>query len=512
VNANGRGPEWVSKTDMRAYARCPYTFSRLFRREIMREETLPPMARLLIRRGLRFEQDIESGDVPIRMEGDRPLSLMHIPPGEFWDRVRAGGLVLRPPMLENHEEKLFGLPDGLFGERGELLPVEVKFHADVQEGDELELAFYWLLLESYQDDSNLKPRGVLLLRSHEDDGSIIVTMRTVPISSARLRQVRELVEGARRARREGVEPRVCFCGLCRKDPDVLRVVAASGHVRSIYGIAEKHAEGLESVGIANYWQLIDADPETVAEDMWDNGYRNVRPGHIRRWQRQAESVRTQQPILFGEALTLGDRFFVFDTEYDSMTRHVWLAGVCVVRGKQRRYHALWADDPKEQQGVAEQLLELFSMYPDLPLVTWSSAEMTSLRWMGVSSGEMDWLKERNLDLFAYLLRNVHLPIRWMTQKDVERYFGIGREGGIEDGQAALFLFERYLALRKRSPDEAARLRRQLESYNRSDLQGLPTIAARLRSLVQTGARMVPLKTPELVTLEQALGRELVVST
>src|SRR6266699_2322435 len=94
-------------------------------------------------------------------------------------------------------------PDRIDVASGALLPIEVKSHKDIQRIDELELAFYWMLLEPYRTRTDVSPVGRLILRrgGHAE-------LVQVPIRPHRFEEVLRLVEQVRRARRQGVRPRI----------------------------------------------------------------------------------------------------------------------------------------------------------------------------------------------------------------------------------------------------------------------------------------------------------------
>src|SRR5262249_23194176 len=89
--------------------------------------------------GISFHTHVEAAATPIFID---PADLPRI----FAQESRR---LFRPPILKNSTLKIYGQPDAIDTAQGALFPVEIKSHKDVQRSDELELAFYWRLLEPY---------------------------------------------------------------------------------------------------------------------------------------------------------------------------------------------------------------------------------------------------------------------------------------------------------------------------------------------------------------------------
>jgi len=114
--------------------------------------------------------------------------------------------VLHPPVAFNNELKIYGMPDGIDPHSGALWPIEYKTHKDVQPYDEIELAFYWLLLSPRRTRGDRDRRGIVVLRR---DGAPYPV--EVAIAPHRFAQVRRLIVEVRRARHAPVQPRLCGC-------------------------------------------------------------------------------------------------------------------------------------------------------------------------------------------------------------------------------------------------------------------------------------------------------------
>lgn len=166
---------WVSKTDLTSFLRCPYAWWQIDQGLISVEEVLGPVAEKLVEDGDAFHRDVEAAALPA-------------PEGIDLQKLLAtDAKVLGLPVLENTELMIRGAPDGVDAASGALLPVEIKSHKDVRRSDELELAFYWLLLEPLRTRQAEEPKGLMILRR---DGEATPPIEVVirPSGSSRSRR------------------------------------------------------------------------------------------------------------------------------------------------------------------------------------------------------------------------------------------------------------------------------------------------------------------------------------
>jgi hypothetical protein len=246
VVAATRDRRWVSKTDVTRYVRCPYTWYLLDRGELDFSDTVDESQQQLIADGQAFHIALEAN---LRTRRVAPAALRPAlaerrdgtGPAEFW---------VPTAILENPRRGLYGLPDAVDPADGALWPIEFKSHSRPSTTDELELAFYWWLLEPWRAMRRAQPRGRLVLR--QPDGSAEVD--DIPIPAFRFDQLKEYLQAIRRGRLYRVRPRICNCRACRT---LLRdeVLAAARHdhdLTLINGIARARADHLATAGIQTW--------------------------------------------------------------------------------------------------------------------------------------------------------------------------------------------------------------------------------------------------------------------
>lgn len=467
-----RSRNWVSKTDLVRWVRCPYAAWLLYKGEISFEDTVDDIHIELINDGVAFQRAVEAKAIKIEVT-PRQRRLL------FEQDIA----LLRPGPFENRDLRIYGEPDGIETAAGALIPIEIKSHKNVQRFDELELAFYWMLLEPHRTRDLDHPRGVLILR--RDGGDVRVE---VEIPLHRFAEVRALLAEIRVARRRGgVLPRVCRCAVCStlKREDVMAAARSRKDLTLIYGISRTYARALESLGIASYEALIACDPETVVAGLREQRY-YVGVSQVNEWRRHAEAWRTQEPVAFAaEPLIESDGYIALDLEYLNVG-FIYLIGACVVTTQGNEHHTWWADDDRGERRCLRTLGELVASYPELPVVTWAGecADIPQVFRAGVRtrlSRSVAPMIERHVDAFRYAERGLRLPIPHLGLKDLADYFGLPRVSQVRGGMRAEMMYMRY-----RSPttdaEQKAAIKAQLTDYNSEDVETLIGVVEQVRRL------------------------------
>jgi predicted RecB family nuclease len=470
---------WVTKTDMTRFVRCPYSFWLLDSGQITFEETLDEFQVDLLAAGCQFQDLVESSLLAVEMSLPEMLAMLD-----------AGATLFGTPNFYNQALRIRGRPDGIVGGDGALIPIEVKSHRDVQPIDELELAFYWLLLEPFRNDPDALPEGRLVLR--RDGAPVTVSVRITP---DRLSRVAQLLDSVRVARRRGVEPRICRCRVCstlRRD-EVMASVIRRKDPTMLYGVAGVYSELLRRFRFTTWESLLGCDVNALAARFAAVGYPGVTPSVIERWRLHARSFAEQAPVFAKPAVGLGvsDRYIAVDLEYDQW---IWLVGACVVDGDEREYHFLWADSPTEERVNLERLFALISEHGGMPVVTWSgtSADIPALRKAADRhnlAAELTPLLHAHRDLFRWAENNLRVPVPGLGLKEVERYFGVARVSDVGDGLQAVLLYQEYLA--SRDPE----IRERLVHYNRDDVDSLILVLGELQALGRAAGLRAPSSPP-----------------
>jgi CRISPR/Cas system-associated exonuclease Cas4 (RecB family) len=281
---------WVTKTDVLRYFRCPYAFWILDTGQLSFTQTVTPLQAGLIDAGMAFQQKVEAVAKPIVVDVEDLPSL-------FAAEDRTVYLSAMSP-LENEKLGLRGLPDGVQTAGGALVPIEMKSHRDVMATDRLELAFYWLLLEPYRTRS-CEPRGVVILRRNGAPVEV-----EVPLMPRHFDEVERMVAEVRRARRYGVESRICSCTVCAgpKREEVLGRAHRGRDLTLLWGVGPAAAAAMEALGVTSYADLVDCDQVELLAGLRASK-RSVSAAMVRGWCHHAQSYSRSEAVLFGSPPT-----------------------------------------------------------------------------------------------------------------------------------------------------------------------------------------------------------------
>lgn len=471
-SANSRTQDsWVSKTDLIRYLRCPYSFYLLDTGQITFEDTLTEQQAELVQDGVTFQSEIETDVVPTTT----PL------PQLFKEIHR----LVQLPLLRNEKIRIMGKPDAIDTEGGVLVPVEIKSHKHVQISDELELAFYWLLLEPYRTKKS-QPHGVLLLRRDGEPQEVVVELRP-----SHFQKINQLLVQIRYARENGVQPRVCGCPVCTglKAEEVRTSTLSRKDLTLIRGIGWSYADCLEEFGIMSYEDLISADSGAIVTILRERRY-YVSATEVEGWKRHAASYSTGSIVVFGEPVSLQAPFVALDIEYIPETGFIWLIGLSLVKPTGIEHRTYWAETKTEEKANLKSFHDILSKNASAPIVTWSgkSAEIPFLRKAAQRiklNGLMSIVEARHIDLLDHFLKTVRIPQPSFTLDVVGDYFGIARLSSISGGLEAQMWYKRYRASRRKP--ERRKIKDSLIEYNRDDLNALIGLATYLSCLRRTVA-------------------------
>jgi predicted RecB family nuclease len=464
-----RAGGWVSKSDVTSFLRCPYAFWQIDSGAVAAADAIDALGERLIEEGVMFEQSITAGVPP------RPPEL-NLP-----DAFRSDTRIYDLPRLRNDSLGLRGIPDAVDPSEGALIPVEVKSHRDVRRTDELELAFYWRLLDPYRTGDPGEPRGRLILRR---DGTPAET--EVRLTPERFSELDSVIAQVRDARRHGVKPRVCGCTLCSGPlrEHIATQTWAGRDLTLIWGIARQIATHLEALGINDFNALDSHLPEDVAASLCSRRVA-VAAHQVRGWMEHARSYREGRAVMFGPPPKVGGSFIALDLEYDAS---VWLTAVLICDSGTMEHNYFWGNSRPQEREALMALEAICATYPELPIVTWAgiSADLPKLR-DACRRHRLDHIyhevNARHIDLFQHATRTMRIPDPELSLKAVADYFGVPRISEISDGLEAQFLYECYRS--SRDPGERARLQANLLVYNRDDLEATAAMAKIMRAGPET---------------------------
>lgn len=457
---------WVSKSDVVEFLRCPYRIFIAHSQNIhMAQLKRPELIKSLLQKGSKFEESI--------------INQMPFQEVENIESVLDEEVILSAPLLiQNNKRGIRGIVDLIDVERGRLYPIEIKNHRDLQDSDRLELAFYWRLLEPLRKGKP-KPKGYVLLNTGE--------ITEVLLTKGDFEELDSIVVKIRLVKEYGTVPAICGeCKFCLLKDECEVLVIERGGLTLVSGIGHIRQRQLESLGVRDLSILAAYDTEALHLAWYQNC--SYAPGlqQVRVMQIHAQSWVRRAPICFNdEPFPIGRGFAILDLEYET-SQFIYLVGLIIVNGKDRKYHQFFAEHPKQEKQVLVELVQILNENPKLTLVTWfgTSADMPQLRqaWrrQKLSLHKLDNIGKGHVDLGTYLKRNFRLPTKSFQLDDIERYFGYSRQDRDINGLLALTLYNEHLTLKNKRMKQEIRTR--LLNYNREDLEATRLILDQSRSL------------------------------
>jgi predicted RecB family nuclease len=428
------------------------------------------LLQLILEKGLEFEsevvQDVRPQEVQSREEIE-PIAKKSV-------------LIQVPKIFRNHELGIQGIPDLINTDRGKLLPIEIKNHKAVTSMDELELAFYWLLLDPLRK-KRVKPRGYIILNNKE--------IVPVDLTEDHFEQVEFILDGLRQLMETGTEPSLSNeCKQCTLKENCRQQVVQSGGLSIIYNISSRRERQFRDIGISSISELIQVDEEQVNAQLISRFGNTPGIDEILRMKCHAFSIRSGKPFFFGDReelkAILSSPLLVLDLEYDP-EHLIWLVGLALKTEEQTTYHQFFAEKANldEEKRILNSLIKLRRKHISNLFITYGgiSADLPQLRkaWQrhGFPCDEFSTLVANHVDLYQFLRKSFRFPIESLSLDDTEKYIGIERYSKISNGLEALAEYKRYVRTRDNT------LKQQLMDYNREDVKSTLSIIDALPKLV-----------------------------
>jgi len=453
--------EWVSKQDLVEYLRCQFRVYLSLSKGIPIEELKETvLLQRLMEKGLQHEAGV--------VQEIRPLEVQT---RESIEPLKKESITIQVPTLfRNHDLGIQGIPDLINTENGQFLPIEIKSHKEVYDTDEVELAFYWLLLEPLRT-KRTTPRGYIVLNSDE-------TVE-VKITRDRLEEVEDLLDDIRDLKNRGCRPRLTQeCKLCKIERECREEVINSGGLTAIYNISYRREQQFREIGVRNMSDLMGIDEEQTNSELVSRFGNTPGVAELFRMKCHASSIGHRKPVLFGDedelSRLVSSPMLILDLEYDP-EGIIWLIGLCIKDSGGVSYKQYFAEGGKleDERKLLDSLASVRKKYPRHLLVTYcgTSADLPQLENSCVRHRTFprmyNTLASNHTDLYRALTHNLRFPMASMALSDMEEYLNLPRKSYIASGLEALMLYERYL--RTRNENTKRELRNELCTYNKDDV-------------------------------------------
>lgn len=462
---------WISKQYLVEYIRCEYRVYLSFTKDIpiseMKETYL--LQNILVK-GLELESEVVQNIKPIEIETKESI-----------EPLKKQSLIIQvPKIFRNHDLGIQGIPDLIDTHNGGFIPIEIKDHKEVTYTDELELAFYWLLLNPLRK-KRVKPRGYIVLSNDE--------VAEVKITDDHFLDVESILDELRKLIKTGAKPSLSQeCKLCKMAKDCRQEVVQSGGLTIIYNISYRREKQFQAIGVHNISELMRVDEDWLNSELI---YRfGNTPGfkEIFRMKCHAFSLSSSKPVFYGDENVfkslLSSPLLVLDLEYDPVS-FIWLIGLCIKTGNRKTYKQYFAEKANrvEEKRLLGSLLEIKLKFPDYLLVTYGGiwADIPQLEKACIRNNFPDdfisKITENHLDLYYLLQNNFRFPMPSLGLDDIEEYLDIEKNCRISNGLEALAEYNRFL----RTKDNE--LKQELLDYNKGDIISTLSIINKVPKLI-----------------------------
>lgn len=473
--------EWLSKQDLIEYLRCEY------RVYLSRSKGIPIsemketiLLQRLLEKGLEYEDGVVQNIQPIKVQNRESI-----------EPLRKESMVIQVRQIfRNHDLGIQGIPDLINTEKGKFLPIEIKDHKEVYPTDELELAFYWLLLNPLRN-KHAKARGYIVLNNDE--------IVEINITDDHLLEVEDLLDDIRDLDNRGSQPRLTQeCKLCKIEKECREVVINSGGLTAIYNVSYGREHQFHEIGIKNMSDLMQIDEESTNNKLVSHFGNTPGTAELFRMKCHAHSIGNRKPVLFGKedifTALLSLPLLILDLEYDSESL-IWLVGLCIKTNGKINYKQFFAEKANldEERKLLDSLENIKRKYPEHLLVTYSgnSADLPQLKKASkrheIYPHIYDLITKNHIDLYQLLTSNFRFPIASMRLSDMEEYLNIKRKSRIGSGLEALIIYNSYLRTNK--DNKKKELRGALCEYNKDDVVSVLSIIENIPKLLRESVRI-----------------------
>jgi len=470
---------YLTKTDMIEYLRCPYRCIKAKSEGIQASDYIEStVISILFERGQQFEDDIVKDMTPVELENIRKSTRnKNLRTDEY-------GIMHNDCLHISGKIDAFKLVQGIY------YPVEIKNHKSLLDTDELEIVFYWLLLNSNKIRLNHYYTLALEALKNGTKGAdvgcgyaILNTgeIKLVQVNCDKIEQVRRLlskIETALKQYQNGdtldEQPvRTSHCHSCTLADDCKRYLEEKGALSLIPDIGFSRNKQLNDAGINSIKQLISLKTEHIYDKLVKNCTRvNFNLDTIKNWQLTAKAIINESayPRVPPEEIPLN--YAIVDTEYDPGGL-VFLTGILLHNGN-NQVKQWWAQNTSQHQRNIKEM-QSYMQFLKYPIVTYSglSADKPAL-------GNKIWDKifgnNLHVDLYQYIKHCWALPLYSLSLKDVAAYTGFTYEGQCSGGADALALYYEW----RETKDE--NIKKTIMEYNAQDLLATQSVIEWLRTL------------------------------
>ncbi len=263
-----------------------------------------------------------------------------------------------------------------------------------------------------------------------------------------------------------------FCSMCKEcgwRNECLAEMESTGDISLVSGLGREHKTAFFEMGITHLKGL--AQAAKGPDGMTDASFQE--------FKRQAESLVSHQPIVFGKAVLPTDKkLLYFDIEGETALGVDYLLGVYTVEGGVGRYHGFFADKPSDEEKMWKEFLVWIDAQEDICIVHYHHYEKTVLKRLRAKYGCPDKtykkLTKGMVDLFSVIKKTVVFPTYSYSVKDAAKAVGFTWRSSKAGGAQSIFWYDEWLKKGDVSTKQA------ILDYNEDDCRAMERLVLWLR--------------------------------
>lgn len=424
----------ITKQTFYQYLKCPswvahdaksHQLEDVLRQRLQEDGLLPEVERkLLAKRKLVeiLEEDMDEAAVATIAEMSKGVQTI------YRGVLIHGHFVARPDILERVEGKSdFG---GYY-----YVACDIKRSRHIKEEYKLQGAFYADILELIQ---GLRPlQGYIMRPNGEIEGYLLDEIATR--YHITLDAIERILEGEE-------EPHFLTSD-CKQSPwfhECKKTAIACDDLSRLNRIWRSEVKDFKTAGFRTISELASVHPDLVAAKVTGVTRERLDFLHL-----QARALAEQRHFVLRPVdVPIGDVSLVVDVESDPLRDAHYLFGVLEVNGKDQKYHAFLAKDPKDERQAWEQFIAYIRGFIGVPIYHYGWSEQDIFRELGVKYGTdpevLLMLQEQSVDLLERLRESIVFPLSFYSLKDLAQYMGFRWRHDDASGLNSVLWFEEWL--------------------------------------------------------------------
>jgi len=274
------------------------------------------------------------------------------------------------------------------------------------------------------------------------------------------------------------------CGLCRWHGYCYAIAKSQQHLSLLPGVTPSRYTQLQALGLVSIESLANVSSAQLAPVFGDKMGQHL--------VLQAQAVVQQRAILYSSLpiahssipLSASPIELYFDIEAEPDLNLDYLLGVLVVdrSRKTQTFHSLLAEQPRAEELIWQQFLDLVWQYPQAPIFHFCSYEVDTVKRLAklydTPKERVQPLMSRFVDVYEQVTQTAVLPVESYALKSIARWLGFDWRDPKASGSQCIYWYDQWLDTGDRT------LLETIQRYNEDDCRATYHVKDWLVNFVQ----------------------------